>query len=76
MIAAAALERGLVTYALMGTVDGIEGDHMLLTPPLTISRAEVDELIGIYDQALTVVEAELASASPSQTGTAAQTAQW
>jgi len=76
MIASAALERGLVTYALMGTVDGIEGDHMLFTPPLTITRAEVDELISIYDQALSVVEAELAATSPEQAGDAVQAAPW
>ena len=47
LVGNAALERGLVTYPLMGTVDGVEGDHMLFTPPLTITedggrRADLD----------------------------------
>jgi adenosylmethionine-8-amino-7-oxononanoate aminotransferase len=53
LIAQESLDRGLVTYPLMGTVDGVAGDHMLFTPPLTISKEQVDELIAIYDQALT-----------------------
>lgn len=64
LIAKAALDRGLVTYPLMGTVDGMEGDHMLFTPPLTITKEQVDELIEIYDQALTVVADELKTNVP------------
>jgi adenosylmethionine-8-amino-7-oxononanoate aminotransferase len=64
LVGRAALERGLVTYPLMGTVDGIEGDHMLFTPPLTITREQIDELIEIYDQALTEVAAELSQHAP------------
>jgi adenosylmethionine-8-amino-7-oxononanoate aminotransferase len=64
LIANAALDRGLVTYALMGTVDGMEGDHMLFTPPLTINREQIDELIEIYDQALTEVADALAQSVP------------
>jgi adenosylmethionine-8-amino-7-oxononanoate aminotransferase len=57
----------------MGTVEGIEGDHMLFTPPLTITEAEVDELISIYGQALTVVENDLAEHPPAlETNRAAQ----
>jgi adenosylmethionine-8-amino-7-oxononanoate aminotransferase len=74
LVGHAALERGLVTYPLLGTVDGVEGDHMLFTPPLTITEAEVDELISIYDQALTAVETELAENIPAPD--ANRTAQW
>lgn len=63
LVGHAALERGLVTYPLMGTVDGVEGDHMLFTPPLTINTVQIDELIDTYDQALTVVAAEIAAYS-------------
>jgi adenosylmethionine-8-amino-7-oxononanoate aminotransferase len=73
-IGQAALERGLVTYPLMGTVDGMEGDHMLFTPPLTITKTEIDELIAIYDAALTVVAIELQDQSLESGSTRA--AQW
>ena len=49
----ATMARGLVSYPLVGTVDGVEGDHVLYTPPLTITRAQVDELIAILDASLT-----------------------
>ncbi len=55
----AALDRGLITYPLQGCVEGVEGDMHLITPPLTISTAQVDELVAILDAAIGVVEAEL-----------------
>ncbi|WP_216328627.1 aspartate aminotransferase family protein [Deinococcus aestuarii] len=51
-VAAAALRRGLITYPGSGALDGTRGDHLLLGPPLTISDAEVDELLGALDGAL------------------------
>lgn len=36
----ACLERGLVVYPGGGSVDGSLGDHILITPPLTITREE------------------------------------
>lgn len=36
-----ALQRGVYTYPGSGSVDGIEGDHLMLTPPLTISEDTV-----------------------------------
>ncbi len=42
----AAFERGLITYPGSGAVDGKRGDHVLLGPPLTITGAEVDEMLG------------------------------
>ncbi len=58
-IADAALERGLITYPLQGCVDGVEGDMNKLTPPLCITSEQVDELVSIFDEAVTVIEAEL-----------------
>jgi adenosylmethionine-8-amino-7-oxononanoate aminotransferase len=55
----AALDAGLTTYALQGCVDGVEGDMIKVTPPLCITRSEVDELISILDSALSTVEREL-----------------
>jgi adenosylmethionine-8-amino-7-oxononanoate aminotransferase len=58
-IGAATLERGLVSYPGTGTVDGALGDHLLYAPPLIITSAQVDDLIAILDESLSVVSAEL-----------------
>jgi adenosylmethionine-8-amino-7-oxononanoate aminotransferase len=55
-LAAICLRRGLVIYPGGGTADGINGDHFLLCPPFTIREAELDELFGILDDALTEFE--------------------
>jgi adenosylmethionine-8-amino-7-oxononanoate aminotransferase len=54
-----ALERGLITYPLQGCVDGVEGDMIKLTPPLCITRGQVDDLLEILEEAIAAVEAEL-----------------
>jgi adenosylmethionine-8-amino-7-oxononanoate aminotransferase len=41
----AALDRGLMVYAMGGTVDGSSGDHILLAPPYTVRPAEIDEIV-------------------------------
>ena len=41
------LENGLVVYPGGGSVDGIRGDHILIAPPLPITKEEVDIL---YDK--------------------------
>jgi adenosylmethionine-8-amino-7-oxononanoate aminotransferase len=43
-IKAAALERGLLCYPMGGTVDGSQGDHVLLAPPFTCTMAQLEEL--------------------------------
>ena len=44
-IKAAALARGLCCYPMNGTVDGVDGDHVLLAPPFIISESELDLLV-------------------------------
>ncbi len=39
------MEEGLVVYPGTGSVDGINGDHILLTPPINIKAEEVDKMI-------------------------------
>jgi len=43
-IKAAALAEGLICYPMGGTVDGRNGDHVLLAPPFIISDSEIEEL--------------------------------
>lgn len=58
-VAAATLERGLVSYPGAGSADGVAGDHLLYAPPLTITRAQIDDLVAILDESLTAVAADL-----------------
>lgn len=43
-VKAAALERGLMVYPMGGTVDGVNGDHILIAPPYILTQAQLDEL--------------------------------
>jgi adenosylmethionine-8-amino-7-oxononanoate aminotransferase len=52
----AALERGLALYPCSGSLNGTAGDMILLAPPLTISRDQVDDCLHILDEALQAVE--------------------
>ena len=54
----AALKHGLVTYPCTGSIDGTLGDMTLMAPPLTISPAEVDQLLELLDRAIADVEQE------------------
>ncbi|QEK13229.1 aspartate aminotransferase family protein [Crassaminicella thermophila] len=46
------LEEGLVIYPGGGAVDGVRGDHVLLTPPLTITREEVDSYFDALEKGI------------------------
>ncbi|GHF57374.1 adenosylmethionine-8-amino-7-oxononanoate aminotransferase [Deinococcus metalli] len=54
-VSAAARGRGLLTYPGSGAVDGVRGDHLLLGPPLSITSAEVAEMLELLDGALATV---------------------
>jgi adenosylmethionine-8-amino-7-oxononanoate aminotransferase len=54
-IKAAALERGLLCYPMGGTVDGSQGDHVLLAPPFTCTMAQLEELTDKLGAALEAV---------------------
>jgi adenosylmethionine-8-amino-7-oxononanoate aminotransferase len=54
-----AFARGLVVFPASGTVDGVAGDHILLAPPFIITASQVDDLVGILDEAITAVERAL-----------------
>jgi adenosylmethionine-8-amino-7-oxononanoate aminotransferase len=51
-----AYERGLIIYSRR-TRDGIEGDHILVCPPMIVTPAQIDEII----ETLTASLEELAS---------------
>ncbi len=54
-----AFENGLIIYPGGGTVDGYRGDHILVAPPLTISKDEIDELIFLLNQTIREVTENL-----------------
>jgi hypothetical protein len=51
----ASFEAGLICYPMGGTIDGKQGDHVLLAPPFTIEENHIDEIINKLDSALKVV---------------------
>jgi adenosylmethionine-8-amino-7-oxononanoate aminotransferase len=59
MIVNKAFEKGLIVYPGGGTVDGHKGDHILVAPPLTIKKQEIDELIFILSESIKEVEETL-----------------
>jgi adenosylmethionine-8-amino-7-oxononanoate aminotransferase len=48
----AALEAGLMCYPMGGTLDGVQGDHVLFAPPFIIEEAQLDELVEKFSIAL------------------------
>jgi adenosylmethionine-8-amino-7-oxononanoate aminotransferase len=54
----AAMAEGLICYPAGGTVNGREGDHILLAPPFIITDDQIGELVGKLSRA---VETALAS---------------
>ncbi|MBI1943810.1 MAG: aspartate aminotransferase family protein [Betaproteobacteria bacterium] len=44
-VKAAALEAGLMCYPMGGTIDGRQGDHVLLAPPFIVEEPQLDELV-------------------------------
>ena len=49
----AALDAGLVCYPMGGTLDGVQGDHVLFAPPFIVEEAHLDELVSKFSRALT-----------------------
>ncbi|MFT5822318.1 MAG: adenosylmethionine-8-amino-7-oxononanoate aminotransferase [Crocinitomix sp.] len=53
------LEKGVVLYPGSGTVDGTLGDHVLITPPLTINENQLDEIVDVLYDCLLELQNEL-----------------
>lgn len=48
----AALDAGLMCYPMGGTLDGVQGDHVLFAPPFIVEEAQLDELVAKFSTAL------------------------
>ena len=51
----AALIEGLICYPMLGTRDGVNGDHILLAPPFIASETQLDEVVDKLDHAVDAV---------------------
>jgi len=49
-----ALDRGLMVYAMGGTVDGTSGDHIMLAPPYNVRSTEIDDIVEHLDAAVRI----------------------
>lgn len=47
-----ALEAGLMCYPMGGTLDGVQGDHVLFAPAFIVEEAQLDELVDKFSAAL------------------------
>ena len=47
-----AFDRGLIVYPGSGGPEGVEGDHVLVAPPLIIDSPGVDELLSLLDESI------------------------
>jgi len=45
-VRAEAMARGLMVYPMGGTIDGRQGDHVLLAPPFVATEAEIDQIVS------------------------------
>jgi adenosylmethionine-8-amino-7-oxononanoate aminotransferase len=52
----AAMEAGLMCYPMGGTLDGAQGDHVLLAPPFIVDETQLDELVDKLGKAITILE--------------------
>ena len=48
----AAMARGLMSYPMGGTIDGVQGDHILLAPPYIIDAEGVDLIVDCITGAI------------------------
>jgi len=46
------MDKGLICYPMGGTIDGRRGNHVLLAPPYTVSKNQIDELVNKLAAAL------------------------
>ncbi len=58
-IVAAAMARGLLIYARPSAGGGY-GDWLMMTPPLNVTRAQIDEIADLFADSLSEVESKLA----------------
>ncbi len=56
-----AMARGLMVYPSGGSIDGVNGDHVLLAPPFIVSEAQIDAIVERLGDATDAAIASLGS---------------
>jgi adenosylmethionine-8-amino-7-oxononanoate aminotransferase len=51
-VKAEAMARGLMVYPMGGTIDGRQGDHVLLAPPFIVGDSELDAIVARLEAAV------------------------
>jgi adenosylmethionine-8-amino-7-oxononanoate aminotransferase len=51
----AAFERGLIVYPSSGNADGLAGDQVMIAPPFIVTDEQLDEIVGLLEQAIGAV---------------------
>lgn len=46
------LDKGLMTYPMGGTIDGLNGDHILLAPPFIINDKHIDIIVNVLKEVI------------------------
>ncbi|WP_108669170.1 aspartate aminotransferase family protein [Peribacillus acanthi] len=62
-----AMNLGAVFYPGSGSINGHEGDHFLIAPPLNVTKAEIDEIVGILEKSLQIFIKEIKEANSYET---------
>ena len=52
LIVRTALDMGLILYSSNACADGNKGDAVMIAPPLTVTEAELDEILSVFEQVL------------------------
>lgn len=47
-----AFDAGLIVYVMSGCVDGVRGDHVMISPPLVVNENELDEIVNLLKAAV------------------------
>jgi adenosylmethionine-8-amino-7-oxononanoate aminotransferase len=61
-VKAAAMGEGLMVYPMGGTIDGVQGDHVLLAPPFIVADDDLDRIVERLRKA---VDGAIAAATES-----------
>lgn len=63
-VKAEAMKRGLMCYPMGGTIDGRNGDHVLLAPPFIVTRADIDRIVARLAESIDAAIASIAVSRP------------
>jgi adenosylmethionine-8-amino-7-oxononanoate aminotransferase len=53
-----AMQAGLMCYPMGGTIDGVQGDHVLVAPPFIVDETQLDELVDKLGSAIATLQEE------------------